>query len=73
MDGIDRLLCERDPALIIAELSYNNGGVQLVKSFEGELFHGKMKQIFSWGVFIVYGLAIMIGVSGNINGGARSS
>lgn len=27
--------------LIIAELSYNNGGVQLVKSFEGELFHGK--------------------------------
>ena len=57
--------------LIIAELSYNNGGVQLVKSFEGELFHGKMKQIFSWSVFIVYGLAIMIGVSGNINGGAR--
>ena len=57
--------------LIIAELSYNNGGVQLVKSFEGELFHGTMKQIFSWGVFIVYGLAIMIGVSGNINGGAR--
>ena len=30
-----------------------------------------MKQIFSWGVFIVYGLAIMIGVSGNINGGAQ--
>ena len=58
--------------LIIAELSYNNGGVQLVKSFEGELFHGKMKQIFSWSVFIVYGLAIMIGVSGNINGGAQS-
>ena len=27
--------------LIIAELSYNNGGVQLVKSFEGELFHGR--------------------------------
>ena len=57
--------------LIIAELSYNNGGVQLVKSFEGGLFHGKMKQIFSWSVFIVYGLAIMIGVSGNINGGAQ--
>ncbi len=34
--------------LIKAELSYNNGGVQLV-----------------------YGLAIMIGVSGNINGGAQ--
>ena len=30
--------------LIIAELSYNNGGVQLVKSFEGELFHGAMKK-----------------------------
>ena len=57
--------------LIIAELSYNNGGVQLVKSFEGELFHGKMKKIFSWIIFIVYGLAIMVGVSGNINGGAQ--
>lgn len=30
--------------LIIAELSYNNGGVQLVKSFEGELFTGRMKK-----------------------------
>ena len=57
--------------LIIAELSYNNGGVQLVKSFEGELFRGKMKKIFSWIMFIVYGLAIMVGVSGNINGGAQ--
>ncbi|MDI9242022.1 hypothetical protein [Fusibacillus kribbianus] len=57
--------------LIIAELSYNNGGVQLVKSFEGELFHGAAKKIFSWIVFVVYGLAIMLGVSGNINGGAQ--
>lgn len=57
--------------LIIAELSYNNGGVQLVKSFEGELFRGVMKKVFSWIVFVVYGLAIMIGVSGNINGGAQ--
>lgn len=57
--------------LIIAELSYNNGGVQIVKSFEGELFHGFAKKVFSWIVFVVYGLAIMIGVSGNINGGAQ--
>lgn len=57
--------------LIIAELSYNNGGAQLVKSFEGELFHGTMKKVFSWFVFVVYGLAIMVGVSGNINGGAQ--
>lgn len=57
--------------LIIAELSYNNGGVQLVQSFEGELFRGKMKKIFSWIMFVVYGLAIMVGVSGNINGGAQ--
>lgn len=57
--------------LIIAELSYNNGGVQIVKSFEGELFRGKMKKIFSWIMFVVYGLAIMVGVSGNINGGAQ--
>lgn len=57
--------------LIIAELSYNNGGVQLVKSFEGELFNGKWKKIFSWAMFTVYGLAIAVGVSGNINGGAQ--
>ena len=57
--------------LIIAELSLNNGGVQLVKSFEGELFHGKMKKVFSSIVFVVYGLAIMTGISGNINGGAQ--
>lgn len=57
--------------LIIAELSYNNGGVQLVKSFEGELFHGAAKKLFSWVIFVVYGLAIMTGVSGNINGGAQ--
>ena len=57
--------------LIIAELSYNNGGLQLVKSFESELFHGAAKKVFSWVVFAVYGLAIMVGVSGNINGGAQ--
>lgn len=57
--------------LIIAELSYNNGGAQLVKSFEGELFQGVMKKACSWLVFAVYGLAIMVGVSGNINGGAQ--
>lgn len=57
--------------LIIAELSYNNGGAQLVKSFEGELFHGVAKKVFGWVVFAVYGLAIMVGVSGNINGGAQ--
>lgn len=58
--------------LIIAELSYNNGGMQLVKSFEGELFTGKSKKVFSWIMFAVYGLAIMVGVSGNINGGAQT-
>lgn len=57
--------------LIIAELSFNNGGLQLVKSFEGELFTGKAKKVFSWIVFTVYGLAIITGVSGNINGGAQ--
>lgn len=57
--------------LVIAELSYNNGGKQLVKSFEGELFQGKSKKYFSWFMFVVYGLAIMVGVSGNINGGAQ--
>lgn len=58
--------------LIIAELSYNNGGQQLVKSFEGELFSGKTKKIFGWIMFAAYGLAIMVGISGNINGGAQA-
>ena len=57
--------------LIIAELSYNNGGAQLVKCFENELFSGKLRQVFTWIVFGVYGLATLIGVSGNINGGAQ--
>lgn len=57
--------------LIIAELSYNNGGKQLVKSFEGELFTGKSKKAMSWLMFAVYGLAIIVGISGNINGGAQ--
>ena len=57
--------------LVIAELSYNNGGKQLVKSFEGELFQGKSQKLLSWLMFLVYGLAIMVGVSGNINGGAQ--
>lgn len=57
--------------LMIAELSYNNGGVQLVKSFESELFEGRYKKAMSWGMFVVYGLAIALGVSGNINGGAQ--
>jgi amino acid permease len=57
--------------LIIAEFSLNNGGKQLVKCFEGELFRGRGKKIFSWILFAVYGLAIMIGVAGNINGGAN--
>lgn len=57
--------------LIIAELSYNNGGAQLVKSFEGELFTGKGKKVFSWMMFAVYGFAIALGISGNINGGAQ--
>lgn len=58
--------------LIIAELSYNNGGQQLVKSFENELFagNGRAKQVFSWIFFGIYGLAIMVGVAGNLNGGA---
>ena len=57
--------------LIIAELSYNNGGKQLVKSFEGELFNGRFKAVFSWGLFLIYGIAIMLGIAGNINGGAQ--
>lgn len=57
--------------LFIAELSFNNGGLQLVKSFEGDLFTGRLKKIFSWAMFVVYGFAIIIGVSGNINGGAQ--
>lgn len=55
--------------LLIAELSYNNGGRQLVKSFERELFQGK--KWISWIFFAVYGMAIMVGIVGNINGAAQ--
>ncbi len=55
--------------LLIAELSYNNGGRQLVKSFERELFQGK--KWIGWIFFLVYGLAIMVGIVGNINGAAQ--
>ena len=57
--------------LIIAELSFNNGGAQLVKSLEEELFVGKYQKVCSWALFLCYGLAIMVGISGNINGGAE--
>ena len=43
----------------------------MLKALKESIFKGRMKKVFSWIMFVVYGLAIMIGVSGNINGGAQ--
>ena len=37
--------------LMIAELSYNNGGAQFITCFERELFVGRLKKIATWIAF----------------------
>lgn len=54
--------------LVIAELSYNSGGAQIVKSLERYMFKGKAKKYFSWIVFAMYGFAVVVQISGFISG-----
>lgn len=54
--------------LMIAELSYNNGGAQFVRCFELELFRGRMKAAATWLVFIFLGLSVMMNVSSFVTG-----
>ena len=55
--------------LMIAELSYNNGGAQFIKCIEAELFKGKVKQIVTWTAFGFLGLSVLSNVVGFITGG----
>jgi len=55
--------------LMIAELSYNNNGLQFIKCIEAELFKGKVKQIVTWVAFGFLGLSVISNVVGFITGG----
>ena len=57
--------------LIIAELSYNNGGAQFIRCFDREIFSGKFKKIFTWAAFALLGLSVLMNVSGFLTGAAK--
>ncbi len=57
--------------LIIAELSYNNGGAQFISCFDRELFSGRFKQIFTWAAFALLGLSVLMNVSSFLAGAAN--
>lgn len=57
--------------LIIAELSYNNGGAQFISCFDRELFSGKFKKIFTWVAFALLGLSVLMNVSSFLTGAAN--
>lgn len=56
--------------LIIAELSYNNGGAQFISCFDAELFSGKIKKFFTWAAFILLGISVIVNVSAFLTGAA---
>ena len=58
--------------LMIAELSYNNGGAQFITCLDRELFIGKLKNFLTWLAFIVLGVAEIVKVSGFITGAAAA-
>ncbi len=53
---------------MIAELSYNNGGSQLIKCFENELLTGTGARQVSWLFFALLGVSVIVNVSGFIVG-----
>ena len=55
--------------LMIAELSYHNGGAQFIKCFERDLFLGRGKNLLTWGSFALLGFSVIINISGFITGG----
>ncbi len=57
--------------LIIAELSYNNGGSQFISCFDRELFSGKFKKYFTWAAFALLGLSVLMNVSSFLTGAAN--
>ena len=56
--------------LIIAELSYNNGGAQFISCLDAELFSGKIKKVLTWVAFVTLGLSVIFNVSAFLTGAA---
>ena len=56
--------------LIIAELSYNNGGAQFISCFDAELFSGRLKKMFTWAAFVLLGVRVIFNVSAFLTGAA---
>ena len=56
--------------LLIAELSYNNGGAQFVACFDNELFTGPVKKLLTWTVFALIGASVLVNVSAYLTGAA---
>ena len=56
--------------LIIAELSYNNGGAQFVSCLDAELFSGRIKTVLTWAAFALLGLSVLFNVSAFLTGAA---
>ncbi len=56
--------------LIIAELSYNNGGAQFVSCLESDLFGGKLQKILTWIAFGLLGMSGIVNVSAYLTGAA---
>lgn len=56
--------------LIIAELSYNNGGAQFIGCLDAELFAGKVKKTLTWLAFILLGVSVIFNVSAFLTGAA---
>ena len=56
--------------LVIAELSYNNGGAQFIACFDAELFSGKLKKLFTGLAFALLGLSVLFNVSAYLTGAA---
>jgi len=57
---------------MIAELSYNCGGLQMVKCFETFLFRGRGKTALTWAAFALFGFSVIINISGYIIGAAEA-
>lgn len=56
--------------LIIAELSYNNGGAQFISCLDAELFSGKIKKVLTWVAFALLGVSVIFNVSAFLTGAA---
>ncbi len=54
--------------LMIAELSYNNGGGQLITCFENEIFVGKLKKVWTYLTFGVLLFSVVVNISGFVAG-----